>query len=87
MEYVSHIALRRTHLSFIEYDLTYSSPDAPDQTRTLHANPVATFHGPHTGRGGERQMYGGARTLWRKDDTAMLVAFRRKFPGASVSYA
>ena len=87
MEYVSHIALRRTHPNVIEYDLTYSSPDAPDQTRTLHANPVATFHGPHTGRGGERQMYGGATTLWREDDTAMLVAFQRKYRRASVSFA
>ena len=87
MDYVSHIALRRTHHNVIEYDLTCSAPDVPDQTRTLHANREATFHGPHTGRGDGRQMSGGAKTLWREDDTAMLMAFRRKYPFASVSYS
>jgi len=87
MEYVSHIALRRTHPNVIEYDLTCTAPGAPDQTHTHHANRAATFHGPHTGGGGARQMGGSAATLWRADDTAMLVAFRRKFPRASVSYA
>ena len=87
MDYVSHIALRRVHHSIIEYDLTYSSPVALEHTSTLHANREATFYGPHTGNGGARQVSGGAITLWRKDDTAMLMAFKRKYPFASVSYA
>ena len=87
MDYVSHIALRRVHHSIIEYDLTYSSPVDLEHTSTLHANRVATFHGPHTGRGDGRQVSGSAKTLWREDDTAMLMAFRRKYPFASVSYA
>ena len=87
MEYISHVRLRRTRSNCIEYDLTSNAPAAAASVSTFHANRTATFWGPHTGAGGARQVIGPAWTLWRADDNAMLIAFRRKYPGATVSYA
>ena len=89
MDTVTHISLRRTRDNVIEYDLTITSPMAAveQQTHTYHANRTATFFGPHTGGGDARQIEGGARTLWRDDDNQMLMAFRRKYPFASVAFA
>lgn len=74
------ITIRRTLPNVIEYNLTFHDPLSGDQTRTYHANREATFFGPHTGAPA-RQIEGGARTLWRGDDAAMLLAFQREYNG------
>jgi hypothetical protein len=74
----STISIRRVLATVIEYDVTTHDPIGGDQTRTLHANREATFHGPHTGNPA-RQVTGGASTLWRADDQAMLFAFAQRF--------
>ena len=89
MSYVSHVTLRRVRHNVIEYDVTTITPGGAEEqsTRTYHANRTATFFGQHTGGGDARQLTGGPRTLWREDDTTLLMAFRRRYPGAAVSYA
>lgn len=89
MDSASHVSLRRIQSNVIVYDVTTNALGGaePETTRTYHCNRTATFFGPHTGNGGERQMGGGAGTLWREDDTQLLMAFRRAFPFASVSFS
>lgn len=72
------ISIRRTAANVIEYTLTFHNPISGDHESTFHANREATFHGPHTGNPG-RQIHGGASTLWRADDTELLLGFQRKY--------
>ena len=74
------IAVRRTLPNVIEYDITRHDPLGGDELRTYHANREATFFGPHTGNPA-RQVGGPAKTLWRADDTEMLMGFRRVYGG------
>jgi len=73
------ITAKRTRPNVVEYSVTTHDPIYGDQTRTYHANRVATFMGPSTG-GPANQLHGGARTLWREDDAEMALAFRREYP-------
>jgi hypothetical protein len=74
------ITAKRTRPNVVEYSVTTHDPIYGDETRTYHANRVATFMGPSTGWPAN-QLHGVARTLWREDDVDMARAFRRVYPG------
>lgn len=76
------ITITRAMPNVIEYSFA-EGDDEP--THTYHANRYATFHGPHTGRGGARQVLGPANTLWRERDDDLVKAFERRYPGATIS--
>ena len=80
------IKVRKIASNIIEYDVSAREPwDKEAEVRTYHANRTATFHGPHTGNGGARQLSGSADTAWRDTDAGIIAALKRQYRGATVT--
>jgi hypothetical protein len=67
------ITIRRIGPDMIEYEII--------EGRTFHANPTATFAGPHT-TSSAPQCH--SSSLWRETDDEMIAAFRAQYGDADI---